>query len=283
MIPLRWGRGICTGLARLAFTLRGRERELAAANLALAFPTESAVKREAILRESVLCLGRNFFNTLAAPRLLSRAGQVTEEILSGADKTTIGECLTDLASGGRGVFILTGHIGCWELAGAWLAQIIAERKLDPLGVVTGTIHNPPVDRLIQNRRRALGVQVMPREKGAAPLVRFLRDGGIVAVLQDQRTRVRNLDVPFFGVPAPTSAGIAALALKYSIPVLPGVGVWDDTRQVLVMRHLPPIRPEDFSDRDQLGFLTQCNSALEEFIRWNPEQWVWFHRRWNTAP
>jgi KDO2-lipid IV(A) lauroyltransferase len=142
------------------------------------------------------------------------------------------------------------------------------------------VHNPAVDRLLQRRRRALGLQVMPRDRGAAPLVRFLKTGGVVAILLDQHTRARNLEVPFFGHPAPTPAAMATLALKFGIPVLPVAGVWDEARQVLVMRHLPPLRPGAEPGLDEVSFLTQCNAALEELIRRNPEQWVWFHRRWN---
>lgn len=283
VVPPSWGRGLCTGLARLAFRVRGRERHLAAENIAMALPNETAARRAEILQESVLSLGRNLYHTLASPRLMAQPGLVIEENPCGADNQTIGECLTELAGAGRGVFILSGHIGCWEWAGAWLAQMMTERNLDPLGVITGTIHNPPVDRLIQQHRRALGVRVFPRERGTTQLVRFLKEGGVVAVLQDQRTRVRNLDVPFFGTPAPTPVGMATLALRYGIPVLPVVGVWDEKKKVLVMRHLSPIRPEEFAATDQLGFLTRCNEALEKFIRRNPEQWVWFHRRWNPGP
>ncbi len=280
VLPLAWGRGLCTGLARLALRLRPRERLVALGNLARAFPEMAVSEREALLREAVDHLGRNLFHTLATPRLLQRAQTVIEEIPVGADNKSIDDWLKELAAEGRGVFVLTGHIGCWELAGAWIARNLAARQEGPFGVVTGTIHNPAVDRLIQERRQSLGLKVLPREDGVRPLIRFLKAGGVVAVLQDQRTRVRNLEVPFFGVPTPTPAAMAVLALKYDIPVLPVVGVWDEARRVQVMHHLPPIRPADFAADDQVGFLTSCNAALEKFIRRNPEQWVWFHQRWN---
>lgn len=279
-MPLSWGRNLCTGLARLAFALRPKERRLATENLARAFPEQTEETRLRILRNAVDHLGPNLFHTLAAKRMLSTPGAVIEDFSRSADNKPIGEWLAELTRAGRGVFILTGHIGCWELAGGWVAATLRAQRLGPLGVVTGTIHNPPVDRLIQRQRQRLGLQVLPREQGAGPLIRFLKGGGVVAVLPDQRTSVRNLDVPFFGHPAPTPVGLAALSLKYGVPVLPVVGVWDAERQVQVMHHLPPIRPEEFESDDQFGFLTSCNAALEKLIRRNPEQWVWFHQRWN---
>jgi lauroyl/myristoyl acyltransferase len=223
ILPLDWGRGLCTGLARLAYRVRPSDRRLALENLARAFPQASVADRQFILRSAVDHLGINLFHTLAASRMLERPGAVIEETRPGADNISIGKQLAGLAARDRGVFVLTGHIGCWELAGGWLAQTIAARSLGKLGVVTGTIHNPPVDRLIQRRRRDLGVEVLPREAGAGPLIRYLKSGGVVAVLQDQRISVRNMDVPFFGTEAPTAVGLASLALKYSIPILPSHG------------------------------------------------------------
>ncbi len=283
VVPLAWGRGLCRGLAHLALRWRGRERRLATANLARAFPDMVANDRQLLLREAADHMGCNLFHTLAAPRMLATPGAVIEDIPTGADNSTIAERLIELGAEGRGVFVLTGHIGCWELAGGWIAQTLHTHGLGPAAAITGTIHNPPVDRLIQDRRRSLGFQVLPRAGGAGPLIRLLREGSFVAVLQDQRTSVRNMDVPFFGIPAPTPTGMAALALRYGVPVLPVAGVWNRQKKALVMHHLPPIRPEDFAPDDQLGFLTQCNDALEKFIRRNPEQWVWFHRRWNPEP
>lgn len=279
-VPLAWGRACGVGLARVAFRLRGKERRLAEANLALALPEWDTDRRRDVLRASVRHLGRNFFHMLAATRLLQDSAAVVEESPAGAVVETIGSRLAQLSAAGRGVLVVTGHIGCWEWAGGWVAQVMAARGLGPLGVVTGTVHNPAVDRLLQNQRRSLGLHALPRDEGAAPLVRFLKGGGVVAVLLDQRTRARNLDVPFFGQPAPTPAAVARLALKFGIPVLPVAGVWDEVRQVLVMRHLPPLCPTDEPDLDECAFLTRCNAALETFIRRNPEQWIWFHRRWN---
>lgn len=281
-LPLAWGRGLCVGLARLALQVRGRERRQAQANLSLVLPELTPDRRARLLRETATCLGCNLFHTLAAERLLNRPGFVVEEQAGGDASHTIAERLAELAAPGRGVLILTGHIGCWELAGGWVSRLLAAQGRARLGVVTGSIHNPAVDRLLQGRRRDLGLHALPRERGAGAVVRYLRAGGVVAILQDQHTRVRNLAIPFLGQDAPTPVALAALALRYRIPVLPVVGIWDPVGKVLVMKHLAPLRPEDFAPDDQVGLLTSCNAALGEFVRRNPEQWVWFHRRWLPA-
>jgi KDO2-lipid IV(A) lauroyltransferase len=278
-VPVSAGRAICAGLARLGLRLRKSDGLVADANLARAFPELDEKKRQRLLEKSAVSLGRNLFDTLAAPRLLAAGDFIREE--SGA--VPVGDVLARLASRGRGVFILTGHLGCWELLGGYLARQLTARGLDGLAVVTGTVHNPAVDRMLQDRRRDLGMKVLPREMGAAPLVRHLRSGGVIAVLQDQFTNTRNRDVPFFGEPAPTPEGLARLAQRYRTPVLPVAVARDRGGQGHVVSHLPVLEFKGTGDSDDLmeEFLTACNRQLETFIRRNPDQWVWFHRRWRS--
>lgn len=223
-------------------------------------------------------MGENLFDTLAARRILEDRRGVIEE---GGQR--VGELLANLAAPGRGVFILTGHLGCWELLGGWLARELRRHGLAGLGVVTGTIHNPPVDRLLQERRRRLGLTVLPRQEGAAPLLRYLKSGGVVAVLQDQHTRVRNLEIPFFGTPAPTPVGLARLALKYDIPVVPVAiaRLGPGAGHRVVCRPPLAFKATGRLDDDMRGFLALGNQELEAFIRGNPSEWVWFHRRWGN--
>ena len=105
----------------------------------------------------------------------------------------------------------------------------------------------------------------------------------MAVLQDQNTRVQNLDVPFFGEPAPTPVGLARLALRYRIPVLP-VAIARDRRKNrhLVLHRSPLVFKEGGRpDEDVENFMILCNAQLEHFIRRNPAEWVWFHNRWKS--
>ncbi|PID80490.1 hypothetical protein CSA17_02090 [bacterium DOLJORAL78_65_58] len=275
---LRVGRAQGRLLAALGWRLRGRERQRAETNLRLAFPDLDDAERRALLGRSTRLLGENLHDGLAAPALLRRPGFLREEDLQG--RPSLSAELRTLAAGGRGVLILTGHIGCWELLGAEVARQVQEARLGKLGVVTGTIHNPAVDRLVQRRRARLGMEVLPRERGAGPILRHLRQGGIVAVLLDQNTRVDNILVPFFGRLAPTPAGLARMALRYGVPVLPvalaRAGTGHEIRRGPVWNPLPDRSRDPAAVRE---FLFWCNAQLEIFIRRNPEEWVWFHQRW----
>jgi len=285
-LPLAAGRGLGRGLARLALAIRPRERARARANLAAAFPGLAPREREALLQEAARRLGENLHDTLAAPRLLARPGFVGEEPCPDTGGRPVGDVAAALAAAGRGLLLLSGHLGCWELLGPWMAGELARRGIGPLAVVTGTVHNPAVDRLLQERRRASGLLPLPRREGSVPLLRHLDRGGAVAVLLDQNLAVPSLPVPFLGRPAPTVAGFGRLALRRGIPVLPlaiarrGGGH--------VVRHLAPLRPDPDpaaarDDAAVAAFLAACNGALEALVRRNPGEWVWFHDRWTVRP
>jgi KDO2-lipid IV(A) lauroyltransferase len=279
VFPIPGGRRFCRGIARLARRVRSGDMQRARDNLALAFPEKSGAEREAILTGAVDALGSNLFDSLAARRILDRE-LVRQEV--------VGEKLTDLvsqlAARDRGVILLTGHVGCWELLGAWLAREFRSAGLGTLNVVTGTLHNEPVNRIVQARRGDLGLRVLPREEGARPLLAQLKAGGLAAILLDQNTGVSSLPVPFFGQLAPTPLGLAHLALKYGIPVVP-VGM-ARSGQGHEVRWLRPLEPEPaagkVTEQDMAVFLGRCNEKLEDLIRRNPAEWVWFHKRWDTA-
>jgi KDO2-lipid IV(A) lauroyltransferase len=276
-LPLGAGRALGRTLGRLGLALRPGDRTRADANLAVAFPDLDAAGRKDLLRRSAEAAGLNLWDTLAAPRLLA-AGRVTEARGGETGRRPLTDLLADLAAPGRGVILLTGHLGCWELLGGWLGRQLPARGLGPLAVVTGRVHNPAVDRLLQDRRRALGLVPLPRDAGPRPLLRHLDRGGVAAILLDQNVAARTESVPFFGRPAPTAAGLAVIALRRRIPVLPVAIARDDAGGHVVLHREPLVPGADESVR---GFLERCNAQLEALIRRNPAEWVWFHRRWSA--
>jgi len=270
LLPTPAGRWLCRGLARAALVWRPREREVARGNLRLVFPGLTPPQREALLRRAAEALGENAYDALTLDRWRERGYRGVE------DDGTVA-ALRGLLAEGRGALVLTGHFGCWELLGGYLAD-----RLGGLTVVTGTIRNPPVDRLVNGWRRRAGLTPVPRDGDQRPLLRALRAGGAAAVLLDQNTRVGNRDVPFCGAAAPTPAGFAKLALRAGTPILP-VAIGRRGRGH-ALTHLPPLRPEaDAGEGAVDDLLREANAALETLLRRNPPEWVWFHRRWPDAP
>ena len=269
--PAPLHRGLCLTLAALAPVLSPRRALQARGNLARAFPERPGAWRLQVLGRLPAALGRNLHAALACEREAARGfpSVVAERGPDGRDLVAV---LRDEARDGRGAFLLTGHLGCWELLGAWLAW-----RLGGLAVVTATVRNPAVDALLQERRRRLGLVPLPRTEGARPLLRALDAGQVVGVLPDQATGVQSVMAPFFGRPAPTPVGAVRIARRRDVALVPAALVWEDG--AWRVRWLPPLRPADATTDAELA--AACNQALERLIERNPEQWVWFHRRWPT--
>lgn len=280
VLPVASGRAGGRALARLALLVRPRERAIAAANLAWALPELDDRRRSQLLRASADAAGRNLFDSLAAGRLLAGSPPVAD--LPDAEGRGLVDLILAEHAAGRPVLVLSGHLGCWELHGAWLGRALAARGGVSLHVVTGTVRNPAVDRWLSRRRESQGLTLLRREDGAGPLLACLRHGGVAAILVDQNTAVDNAPVPFFGRPAPTPTGPARLAVGLRATVVVTAMARTADGRGHEVWHAPPWRPDGTTTRQEqvAACLQWTNSHLEARIRRNPAEWVWYHRRWN---
>lgn len=267
--PPSVSRAICGLLALLAPMASPRAARRAWRHLGHAYPGRSVAWRFRVWSGLVASLGRCLHGALTAPRALA-AGFPGVTVEPGPGGMDLLATLRERAAGGQGAFLLTGHLGCWELLGAWLAH-----HLGGLAVVTATVHNAEVDRMLQDHRRSLAMRPLPREGGARPILRALDGGEVVGVLLDQATGAHSVALPFFGRPAPTPVGIARLARRRGVALVPAAMVWG--RGAWRVRCLAPLEPADHASDADLA--AACNGALQTLIEGNPEQWVWFHERW----
>jgi KDO2-lipid IV(A) lauroyltransferase len=176
------------------------------------------------------------------------------------------------------VFV-TAHYGNWELGAAWVGTM----GNGPLAVVYKPLHNPLLDALLLRRRQSSGMLLVPT-RGGSPraLPAHMRGGKSVGILSDQDAGRRGIMVPFFGRPASTATGMAALAIRYDRPVVAlfceRVGAW---RYRLTGGELKA----DAADPEERAraLMAAYHAALEEVIRRSPGQYFWWHRRWKTEP
>jgi KDO2-lipid IV(A) lauroyltransferase len=186
------------------------------------------------------------------------------------------EHLRGAAAHGRGVLILTAHYGNWEL----LAAAHGLTGL-PLSIVICPLDHPVLDELAARFRRRSGAELIVKHLAVREVLRDLRRGRMVGILLDQNaTRPEGVFVPFFGIPASTSKGLAVLALRTGAPVVPVF-----LRREPDGRHRmdvgPPLVPPP--DGDIEAYTATFNLAIEAAIRRAPEQWLWMHARWRTRP
>lgn len=187
------------------------------------------------------------------------------------------EHLREAYGQGRGVFLLTGHVGFWEIGTFFLPRLGF-----PADWVAKQMKNPYVDRYFLRMRQAGGGRCLDSKHGARRIVRSLAEKRGVAILLDQHiSRSQAVEVDFFGRPACTTPIITQIAMKHAVPVVP-VFVYRtrDYRYEVVVE--PPIVLENEPGGEAVVRNTQLlTDKIEAAVRRDITQWFWVHRRWRA--
>lgn len=258
----------------LARTLRPRLSRHAEVNLRLAFPDLDERERERIVRGVFSNLGR----------LLGEISQFPRFNRDNISSIVVYEGLANFLAArdeGRGVILLTGHIGAWELS-------VFAHSLNghPMSFLKRNVDNPLVERLAESYRLRHGNRSIDKRGSVREILKTLKAGGVVGILADlNATREEGVFVDFFGTPASTTAGVATLALRTGAVVLPGYIVWDDKTKIHRLHFEKPLETISTGNQkeDVIANTQRYTKALEDIIRRYPDQWLWIHRRWKTRP
>ena len=182
---------------------------------------------------------------------------------------------------GRGVLILTGHIGAWEIS-----SFAHSVNGYPLKFVIRPLDNPFLNHLVNDYRGLHGNAPIGKHEFVRGLLRAMAANAAVGILLDQNSSPpQGVFVPFFGVPACTAAGMARIALRTGAQVVPGYTVWEAGRRKYVLRFEPalPLVATGDEEADTVANTAAYTAVLERWIRAYPDQWLWIHRRWKTRP
>ncbi len=260
------------GVAALAFASRDRKR--ARAHLRAAFPD----RQESEIRSLLLEFARHLGVLLAEVAWLWRASPYQVMGLCSIEGL---EHLRGALETGRGAVLVTGHCGNWELLNARLCVAGI-----PMTIAVRGLEDPRLDRIANTLRSRFGAEVVARgaEAGRA-LLAALNRNRVNGLLIDQDIRdIPSVFVPFFGRPAWTPSGAAALAIRKRCPTVPAFihRCDDNTHHVVVHPPLPLPEPGPLADR-VTELTARSTATIEEQIVAHPEQWVWMHRRWRTRP
>ncbi len=282
MWPLRSGLRAGELYGELAWMLAPGLRRRTLRNLAAAFPDWPEPRRVRTARAVFRWVGRTGceFLHLGGP---DQAGLLARIRVEG------GDFWTEAVSAGRGVVLVTGHLGNWELLGAWVATLG-----QPFAVLYHPFEEERLDRLVRSRRERAGVSGIPAERAARPVLRILRRGGVIGILTDRVPRGPAVACRFFGMECRTTAGPAWFAVRSGAALLP-VSLIREPGGGFRLRFERPLRPQRLRpeeirhgerEREEavVAALTRrLTWILEEQIREAPEQWPWFHHRWKIRP
>lgn len=273
-LPRPLARAAAIILARLVYVLHRKLRSVGLRNLEIAFPTQTRKERAALLRGVFTGLGRQLAEFCLFPRY-------TRENLPSIAIHQGFENFENARARGKGVLILTGHFGGWEI-GSFAHSLYGY----PMKIVVRDLDNPLVDALVKRYRTLHGNETIDNREFARGLLASMRSGETVGILMDTNmTPPQGVFVPYFGVPACTASGLARMALKTGAAVVPGFTFWDPEirKYKIVFEPALSLVQSNDNEADVIANTALFNLVLEKQARKHPDQWLWVHRRWKTRP
>ncbi len=269
-LPHRRARRIGRWVGGVSYRLAAGRRRLALANLALTMPELAPRQHRRITRACFAHYGATFLETLSAARF--EPHEIGERF-----EVEGWEHLEAALAEERGLFILSGHYGAWDMAAFPLSP-----RLGTLHLLAREQKNPWVSRDIEAFRKRWGNVLLPRRGAGRKMLSVVRKGGRIALMIDQRVKPNDgILIPFLGRPAWTTPILARLSIYKRVPVVPVlcVPIAGGRYRVTIS---PAIAPEGRGEDAEVALTRRYLAVIEEEIRRRPELWMWMHRRWQLT-
>ena len=188
-----------------------RQKE-ARKNIAIAFPRYSEARRELILKNSYIFFIRNTMQFLSFPKGFQNA-HITVN-----GKEYLDKALTKK----KGVILVTGHFGVWEIMLAWFGL-----NQYSMLVVGQKQKNSGADTFVNQLRENTGIKMIPRKSSLEFMYEALARNNILTLASDQDAKKRGIFVKFFNLPASTPKGAGRFHLEYGSPLIFVLATWKD--------------------------------------------------------
>lgn len=256
-------------LGVIVFRLSKEARAVAYKNVAYLYPSvEYNGSRRRLIEHNFKKIGRNLVDAL---RLIRYRNGSLDRIVSIRN----GNLINELLGRGKGLIVITAHLGCWELIPAYFSQAGYQ-----VNVMAREVYDRNVNREINRIRELYHIRIIDKRRAPIIALKCLLRGEAVGILMDQRTSKNSVAVDFMGHEAKTPIGPAYLAMKTGSPVVPVAihRLSDDTHMIEVGEEVAMSRTGE-EKADIFENTRRCSKAVERYITNYLDEWVWFHKRW----
>ncbi|MDH4238096.1 MAG: lipid A biosynthesis acyltransferase [Phycisphaerae bacterium] len=261
-------------LGRLLWKYYHRGRKRALDNLRASFPEKSEEWFRQTGRRSFEHIAMLAIDVLFTPRLVKKHNWRDYSRF----KNT--EMAKWLMKEGNGMLMVTGHYSNFEIMGYMMGLFGFN-----IYSIARPLDNRFINKYLYDVRMRVGQKIIDK-KGAAELMSELTSSGAtLCFIVDQDAGRKGIFVDFFGRKASTYKSIALLAITNNVPIGVGYSRRVDDRFFFEIGVNRIILPQEWADKeDPLQWITaEYTSAIEKFVREDPTQYWWLHRRWKTRP
>jgi len=261
-------------LGRLLWKYYHRGRKRALDNLRSSFPEKSEQWIWRTGRRSFEQIVMLAVDVLFTPRLVKKYNWRSYSRYKNAERAKW------LMQERRGLLLVTGHYGNFEIIGYLLGLFGFD-----IYSIARPLDNKYINRYLYSVRQRVGQKIIDK-KGASELMdRMVSSGATLCFIADQDAGRKGIFVDFFGRKASTYKSIGLLAISCNVPIVVGCSRRIDNRFYFEIAANRIILPEEWQDKDDpLKWVTaEYTRAIEEFVRQDPSQYWWLHRRWKHRP
>jgi KDO2-lipid IV(A) lauroyltransferase len=259
LLPGPWVFRVGECLGALAWPFMGKRRRIVIRNLRIAFAGEMDIAEIQRMAKASFC--RTAANMISVAYTARLSPKQLKDVLRVENL----ELLERALAKGRGVVLLLAHMGNWELLSRMVHFFPEGSKA---GAMYRHLNNIPLDRRTRKRREADGTRMFSKNDGFHQVTGFLRDGGIVGILADQRTGRHGDLVPFFGR-LTRSSPLPSLLARRSKSELLALSLVTESPGKWRAEFLP-VKAATTAD---------CMQTLEQTIRRSPIDVFWLQERW----
>jgi len=261
-------------LGRLLWKYYHRGRQRALDNLRASFPDKSEQWLWQTGKRSFEHIAMLAVDVLLTPRLVKKHNWRDYSQYKNIERVKW------LMQQGQGLLMVTGHYGNFEIMGYLMSLFGFE-----IYSIARPLDNRFISRYLYGVRQRMGQKIIDK-KGAAELMgKIAAKGATLGFIADQDAGRKGIFVDFFGRKASTYKSIGLLALTCNLPIIVGCCRMVDNRFFFEIEVTRYIFPHEWADKDDpLQWITaEYTKEIENFIRKDPTQYWWLHRRWKHRP
>jgi Kdo2-lipid IVA lauroyltransferase/acyltransferase len=248
------------GIGALLWPLMGYRRRIVLKNLRIAFAGEKSLPELRIMARQSFC--RSIANLVSAVH----TANMSVDQIAACIVLENPELAEATVKRGNGTLLLPPHMGNWEILSRF-------KRLFPAGHAVGALfrplNNPYLDARVCKKRQSEGTRMFSKRDSLHHISSFLKEGGLIGILADQRAGMQGVVTSFFGRLTRSSPLPYLLVRRCSCTAI-----------AISVRTLSPGKwSVRYHSVDGLADTAGCMAAIERAMRESPVDVFWFQDRW----
>lgn len=271
LLSLKRAHQLGTLLGKLLYRQQNSVKRVAEININIAYSDWTQAQRQALLKAHLIELAKTATE-------LGPLWRNSEATVLGYIKKVDGEAaVIEAFARGKGVIVLSPHLGSWEAIGPYWSSRYSVTYL----------YRPPrmaaIEDYVVRARTRTGAKLAPTDvKGVVALRKALKNNEMIGILPDQDPGpTGGVYAPFFGYPARTMVLVAKLAAKTGCAVFFNYAERLPNGQGFHLHIIPA--DLNIAAEDEVVAATALNQGIEACVHQCPSQYQWNYKRFKHPP